>query len=235
MKAFPNYWFNEVHIESLYQIEKSWFGINFQGMVITPNEYWLLHTNSFLDVCSGLFYIMWIPVPLALATFLFFRNRQQFQYFSLTFVLVNFIGFAIYYAYPAAPPWYVKEYGFNFFANTKGNSAGLSRFDLFFDFSLFQSIYSKGSNVFAAMPSLHSSYPVTVLYYGLKNHLGKINIFFAIVMVGIWFAAIYTSHHYMLDVLAGIITAIVGISVFNLLARTPQIKKYLDLFQSKIS
>lgn len=235
MKAFPNYWFNQVHIESLYELEKSWFGIHTNKLLVTPNEYWLLHTNSFLDVCSGLFYLMWVPVPLFFATYLFFSNKKQFLYFSLTFVLVNFIGFTVYYSYPAAPPWYVQEHGFNFYAHTKGNRAGLIRFDDFFNILLFQSIYSKGSNVFAAMPSLHSSYPIIVLYYGLKNNLGKINIFFAVVMVGIWFAAVYSSHHYVLDVLAGIATAIVGITVFNLLVKTSFLKKWISLFQSKIS
>ncbi|SDJ79872.1 PAP2 superfamily protein [Pedobacter sp. ok626] len=235
MKAFPNYWFNDVHIESLYQLEKKLFGINFHQMVLTPNEYWKLHTNSFLDLSTGLFYLMWIPVPLVFATYLFFKKKQQFLYFSLTFVLVNLIGFVGYYIYPAAPPWYVQEHGFSFYAHTLGSRAGLIRFDDFFDISLFKSIYSKGSNVFAAMPSLHSSYPVIVLYYGLKNKLGKVNIFFVVVMLGIWFAAVYTSHHYTLDVIAGIITALSGLVGFNLLLTAKFFKKYMEYMLQKIS
>lgn len=235
MKAFPNYWFNDVHIESLYQLEKKLFGINFHQMVLTPNEYWKLHTNSFLDLSTGLFYLMWIPVPLVFATYLFFRKKQQFLYFSLTFVLVNLIGFVGYYVYPAAPPWYVQEHGFSFYPHTLGSRAGLIRFDDFFDISLFKSIYSKGSNVFAAMPSLHSSYPVIVLYYGLKNKLGKVNIFFVVVMLGIWFAAVYTSHHYTLDVIAGIITALSGLVGFNLLLTAKFFKKYMEYMLQKIS
>ena len=47
------------------------------------------------------------------------------------------------------------------------------------------------------MPSLHSSYPVIILYYGLKYKFGLINVLFLVVMVGIWFSAVYTSHHIM--------------------------------------
>jgi hypothetical protein len=82
------------------------------------------------------------------------------------------LGFVVYYAYPAAPPWYIQVHGFNFHPLTQGNTAGLARFDKYFNVTIFKSIYSKGSNVFAAMPSLHSSYPVIVVYYGIKNRLG---------------------------------------------------------------
>ena len=215
MKAFPNYQYNTVHIESLYKAEKTLFGIHSFNAILTPNEYFLEHTNTFSDVMSGIFYLCWMPLPLIFATYLFFTNRTQFMYFSLTFLFVNLIGFIGYYLYPAAPPWYIQQYGFVFHAHTPGNTAGMSRFDHYFKVHIFKALYSKSSNVFAAMPSLHSSYPLIVFYYGLKNKLGIVNLLFATIMVGIWFAAVYSSHHYLLDVIAGIITAIAGIILFN--------------------
>ena len=235
MKAFPNYLYNSVSIEDLYNLEKIVFGINVNGVTLTPNEYWLANSNTITDVCCGIFYLLWIPVPLAFAAYLFFFNRRQFLYFSFTFLLVNCLGFIVYYLYPAAPPWYVQQHGFEFFPLTPGNTGGLIRFDNFFNLPIFQSIYSKGSNVFAAMPSLHSSYPVIVVYYGLKNKLGLINIFFSIVMLGIWFTAIYSSHHYMLDVLSGILCAIIGIIFFNRLCKNKSVKVLLDKMTAGIS
>lgn len=215
MKAFPNYEYNAVNIESLYNAEKQLFGIEHNGRIVTPNEYWLLNTTSFLDVLSGVFYLCWVPVPLIFSAFMFFKDREQFMQFALTFFFVNILGFIVYYIYPAAAPWYVQIHGFEFHANTPGNTAGLQRFDDFFNVRIFQSLYAKSSNVFAAMPSLHSSYPLIVVYYGLKNKLGWMNILFVVVMVGIWFAAVYTSHHYVLDVIAGIICGGVGIFIFQ--------------------
>jgi hypothetical protein len=215
MKAFPNYLYNTVHTESLYNAEKHLFGIHLHNHLITPNEYWRQHTNTFFDIISGIFYLCWVPVPIIFAGYLFFTNREQFMYFSLTFLFVNIIGFIIYYIYPAAPPWYIQRYGFQFAAHTPGNTAGLQQFDDFFHAGIFHALYAKSSNVFAAMPSLHSAYPLITLYYGIKNRLGAINILFAIIMLGIWFAAIYTSHHYVLDVLAGVACAITGIFIFQ--------------------
>lgn len=236
MKAFPNYHYNAVHIEGLYNAEKTAFGIHTAAGIVTPNEYWLTHTTPFLDALSGVFYLCWVPVPLLFATYLFYKNREQFLQFTLTFLFVNLIGFVVYYIYPAAPPWYVQQHGFNFIASTPGNTAGLQRFDKLFHVTIFQSLYAKGSNVFAAMPSLHSAYPLVVLYYGLKNKLGIFNIVLATVVLGIWFAAVYTSHHYILDVLAGIATASVGIIIFQKgLLNIKGFSNFLERFHYKIT
>ncbi|RZA00079.1 MAG: inositol phosphorylceramide synthase [Sphingobacteriaceae bacterium] len=235
MKAFPNYNFNTVHIGDLYNFEKHIFGIHYNGSLLTPNEYWRVNGSAFLDVLTGIFYLCWIPVPMAFAVYLFFINRRQFISFLLTFFLVNLLGFVVYYAYPAAPPWYVQFHGFEFTKLTQGNTAGLAKFDKMFDVNVFKSIYAKGSNVFAAMPSLHSSYPLIVLYYGIKNRLGFANIFFGIVMVGIWFSAVYTSHHYILDVALGIVCAIVGIILFEVaFSRITFLKTFLDRYEKLI-
>ena len=220
MKAFPNYRYQPVHTEALYLLEKELFGVQYLSAVLTPNEYWLARQTPLLDVATGLFYLTWVPVPLAFAGYLFFRNRPQFYPFALTFLLINLLGFVGYYLYPAAPPWYVQLRGFGVEPFTPGNTAGLGRFDQLVGAPVFAAIYARSSNVFAAMPSLHSAYPVLVLYYGLKNRLGWVNVFFAGLMVGIWFSAVYTSHHYVLDVLAGIGCALTGIVLFNWLRQT---------------
>jgi len=235
MKAFPNYRYHAVHIADLYNFEKHLFGIRLNGKLVTPNEYLTIKGTTFLNIAAGFFYLCWIPVPLSFAAYLFFTNKRQFLFFALTFLLVNLLGFVIYYLYPAAPPWYVQQYGFNFHPLTVGNTGGLSRFDAYFGINLFKSIYAKGSNVFAAMPSLHSAYPVIVLYYGLKNRLGLVNVLFAIVVMGIWFTAVYASHHYILDVLAGITTAIIGITLFNILAsRVGFVRRFINRYESVI-
>lgn len=226
MKAFPNFRYNTVHIQSIYEAERHLFGIHNgdasaltggDASVVTPNEYWRAHATTFLDIMSGIFYLCWMPLPLAFAGYLFNTNKEAFFKFSVTFLIVNLVGFVVYYVYPAAPPWYVQQYGFNFDAHTPGNTAGLGRWDAYFHVKVFAGLYAKSSNVFAAMPSLHAAYPLTVFYYGLVTRCKWWNILFGTIMVGIWFSAVYSSHHYVLDVLAGIGCGITGISLFNLL------------------
>jgi len=235
MKAFPNYLFGDVHTGSLHAAEKAVFGIHSGGTVVTPNEYFLQHHSTFFDILSGIFYLCWIPVPLAFAAYLFFTDRRLFLQFSLTFFLVNLVGFVGYYTYPAAPPWYLQQHGLVAELNTPGSTAGLARFDDYFGVTIFQSIYAKSSNVFAAMPSLHSAYPLIVVYYGFKKKLGYFNLLFMLVTVGIWFSAVYTSHHYVLDVLAGILCAAIGIFLFEKILKSRSFNRFFEAYMAKIS
>ncbi|MEO7535815.1 MAG: inositol phosphorylceramide synthase, partial [Ferruginibacter sp.] len=52
MKAFPNFKFNDVHIADLYAMEKKLFGINVNGNILTPNEYWLKNGSTSLDIMA---------------------------------------------------------------------------------------------------------------------------------------------------------------------------------------
>lgn len=235
MKAFPNYRYNGVHIASLYQMEKGFFGIQTVQGILTPNEFLALHTTTALDLLAGFCYLCWVPVPLAFAAVLFFKNRLAFLQFSLSFFLVNLIGFAGYYLYPAAPPWYVATRGFSFQPSTPGNTAGLARFDLFWGIPVFKNLYAKSSNVFAAMPSLHASYLLIVLFYGLRYGSQIWNFVFAFLLLGIWFAAVYSGHHYVLDVLAGIVCAVLGIILFQLWVRTQTGRKFLAFLLAAIN
>jgi len=208
MKAFPNYRVSPVHIRSLYEADSRLFRVG--GLSV--NEFFAAHRTRLLDVLSGSFYLCWIPVPLAVGFYLFATRPEQAGRFSRCFLFVNFLGWIVYYTYPAAPPWYVQQYGFDLNVHTPGSAAGLLWWDQALGVHLFRGLYSKSSNVFAAMPSLHSAYPLIALYYGWKTPLKWIC---GVVAPGIWFAAVYTSQHYVLDVLAGISCAVAGISLFE--------------------
>jgi inositol phosphorylceramide synthase catalytic subunit len=235
MKAFPNYGFSEVNIASLYHFEKEWFGISVGNEIVTPNEYFSYYSTTFLDILSGIFYLCWVPVPLIFAGMMFFKNRRLFFQFSLTFLLTNFLGFIGYYMYPAAPPWYVANYGFDFIAHTPGNTAGLARFDNLLGISIFEGLYSKSSNVFAAMPSLHAAYMLIVVFYSARNGYKWLTGVFALITLGIWFTAVYSNHHYVIDVIAGILTALTGIFLYQLFAKRTQAGRELESWLMKIT
>lgn len=236
MKAFPNYKFNTVHIGDLYALEKEYFGIQYHGALHTLNEFWEMNRTTFLDVMNGFFYLCWMPVPIAFASYLFFKNRRAALEFCLTFLLTNFVGFIGYYGYPAAPPWYVHYHGFDFNPATPGNVAGLAGFDHFLGVQIFHGLYAKSSNVFAAMPSLHAAYALLSVYYGFKKRAAAgWKIFLVIVCLGTWFAAIYTNHHYVFDLLVGILCAIIGILLFQkVLLRIRPFRKFMDSYYRQV-
>lgn len=218
MNIVHNYEVNPVDIQGIYETEKSLFGITAaDGSRLTPNEFFALHTTPILDFLGGFFYLCWVPVPILFGLYLYFgRQETVYLHFALVFLLVNFIGFAGYYIHPAAPPWYVAMHGFGFNLSTPGEVAGLGAFDDMTGLGIFHGLYGRNANVFAAVPSLHSAYTLVAFIYSLKAKCPAwLRIFLAFVTLGIWFTAVYTSHHYIIDVAMGILCSLAGYALFE--------------------
>lgn len=216
LRVFPSYLYNSVHIEELYNLEMNLFGItNADGVKILPTSYLKSIANPVLDLMTGSTYLLWTFVPFAFGFYLFFKNRNLLLRFSICFFITNVIGVIIYYSYPAAPPWYVDIYGFEEHFNIPGSAAGLLRFDELTGTSIFQDIYTKSFNVFGAVPSLHSAYPLITLYYARKQGLKLASFLLLIYTIMTWFSAVYSIHHYVVDVVLGIFCAIFAIAFFE--------------------
>lgn len=224
MRFYPNYLVNDIDVRGLYEAEKSLFGITASSSadlqaiadhtnVMIPGEWFKVHHCGFADFMAGIFYLCWVPVPVAFALYLFFKKQYKwFMRFSWSFLVVNLIGFIGYYIHPASPPWYVMNYGFEPILHTPGNVAGLGRFDSMMGIPVFHSLYAKNANVFAAVPSLHAAYMLVATIYTVLSHKRKTTIaLFAIICMGIWWTAVYSGHHYIIDVTLGILTALIGV------------------------
>lgn len=239
MNLVPNYHVNPVDIAGLYQTEKSLFGITVSAAeVLTPNEFFALHHSAFMDILAGFFYLCWVPVPILFGLWLYFDGqRSVYLHFAMVFLLVNLLGFAGYYIHPAAPPWYVASHGFGFIEGTPGEVAGLGRFDQMLGTGIFNSLYARNANVFAALPSLHSAYMLVAFIYSLRARTPMwMKIACAVICCGIWFTAVYTSHHYIIDVLAGIGVTLLGFVLFEyVLMRLGGFARFVDRYTAYIS
>ena len=234
MRVLPNYEVNPVHVKEVYDFEKSIFGLMMDGERVTINEYLMTVHHPIYDFLAGSFYILWMPAPLAFAVYLFYKNQVTLINFSAAFLLTNLIGFTVYYLYPAAPPWYVEFHGFEENFTIPGNAAYLTRFDEMIGFPLYQNMYNKNANVFAAIPSMHSAFPVLLFFFAMKNRYRKLSICFLVLMLGIWFAAIYSLHHYLIDVILGIICAIFALILYEKAILKSPIKNHISRFAKYI-
>ena len=238
MRVWPNYKVNDIDVAGLYTAEKTLFGIDVDGVRMTLCEFFNEHHAVVADFFAGLFYLCWVPVPVLFALFLFLRGRRALALrFSVVFLLVNLIGFAGYYIHPAAPPWYVMEYGFEPVLGTPGNVAGLGRFDALVGMEIFAPMYGRNANVFAALPSLHSAYVLVAFVYAIMGRCKKWLIaLLGVITVGIWFTAVYSGHHYLIDVLLGILCALVGILLFEqVLMRWPAFRRFMERYTAYVS
>lgn len=237
MRLMPNYEVNPIDTEGIYNAEKSLFGIATESGTLILGEYFNIHNVVWADLMAGLFYLCWVPVPLGYALYMWLKGRKRDSLkFSIAFLWVNILGFCLYYIHPTAPPWYVLEYGFEPRFDTPGSVAGLIRFDKLMPFHVFANIYSGNSNVFAAVPSLHSAYVLLAAMYATNNKSRWTTaLVFLIISAGIWCTAVYTCHHYVIDVILGILTAFVGVATLELgIMKIPFIKKMLEKYINMI-
>ena len=73
MRVFPNYEANSIDVENLYNLEKSLFGINDNGNILIPCEYFAIHNCRIADILAGIFYLCWVPVPIAFGLWLYLK------------------------------------------------------------------------------------------------------------------------------------------------------------------
>jgi len=214
MRFKLNYEVNPVHIIEPYELEKALFGIKTAAGVLTPNEWFKNHYNFTLDFISGFYYVLWMPAPVIYIIWRCLKkDGQNLINFGFTFLISNFIGLSVYYLYPAAPPWYVDMHGFELDFTVPGSAARLTAFDDIIGLPLYEGIYGQNANVFGAIPSMHAAYPVILYWFVLKLKKRWLSISVLSYVLGTWFGAVYSMHHYIIDVILGIICAI--FAIFN--------------------
>lgn len=209
-----------IHTGDLWNLEKALFPA--PGGMNWP-EWWSLHPHTALDLLCGFAYAAYIYEVFLVVLWFFFIKDPRFEKLCWAFFLVNAMGVVIYVLYPAAPPWYVLKYGPGV-ADLAAlpSPAGTARFDAFFGIHYFANFYGRNPNVFGAMPSLHAAYPLMmVLVLWHKGPAWRVGTSLFALLVA--FSAVYLTHHYVLDVLAGVTAAVVAfVAVRAVFARRDQ-------------
>jgi membrane-associated phospholipid phosphatase len=195
-----------VHTAEPYLIERAWFAVGGR----TLNEIFLERHWAVLDLACGFGYLFYVAEYIFLAMFLFSRGRSDHAWtFGVCFLVVNVMGWITYFAYPAAPPWYVLEHGFGpARADTGMNAAAALRFDALVGVKVFGQIYGRGFTTFGALPSLHAAYPFMAAILAFRMHeLRWVRVPAFLFFLLICLSAVYLQHHYVIDVLLGALYA----------------------------
>ena len=171
---------------------------------------------------SALGYLVYVGEYLAIGFLLFFRRRfDVLRIFAFSFLLVNLLGFATYFIYPAAPPWYVSAFGLGpARMDVHSAAAAASRFDALLGTHFFDEMYGRGVDVYGAFPSLHVAYPLLAAWAAFRiPELRWVRVpavcFFLLMCV----SAVYLQHHYVIDVLLGIAYAVATVALVALARR----------------
>jgi membrane-associated phospholipid phosphatase len=214
-RFYSDYIRGPIHVIEPYHFDKTFFGISTPQGILTPNEWWQLHTHPALDLITGFAYLVFVGAfALISAYFVYYLGKKGTSKYKAkdlaqraflmpwSFFWLNVIGYSTYYWYAAAPPWYVAQYGLGpARMDVQASSAGCARFDQILGTHFFSEMYGRAADVFGAIPSLHVAYPLLAVYFAFRFGAGRVfSICFYVLMC---FSAVYLNHHYILDIIWG--------------------------------
>ncbi len=202
---------DRVHICDLRALDMHILSVDLGGgMRGSVHDYFLTHHWTIVDIICAVPYGTFIFVAIAFAIFLYTRDYSAMQRFGWTFLLLNLAGFVTYHIYPAAPPWYYHAHGcVADLTSHASEGRRLAHVDALMGWGYFAGFYGRSNDVFGAVPSLHVAYPSLVILYGWKHFKTPLRIASVIFLVTMCFAAVYLDHHWIFDVLLGLIYTII--------------------------
>ena len=214
----PHIW-----VKVLPALENIFYGANLSNILSA-------HKYVVLDVLA------WIPYGLLHFGGPFFWAGLMFIFgppgtvpvFARTFGYLNIIGVAIQLIFPCSPPWYENLYGLapaNY--SMQGSPAGLARIDQLLGFDMYTTNFTASPLVFGAFPSLHSGNAVLEALF-MSHVFPKLRPLVFCYAMWMWWATMYLSHHYAVDLVAGAFLAAISfyIAKTNFLPRIQTDKKF---------
>ena len=172
-----------------------------------PTE-WLQHhlysgSAGSLEIACITVYASYFLVPHLLALCLWRRDAHSFMRYGLSVLFAVYVGLAVSFAVPTSPPWLADRFAggphlariltdaFGHNPETAGAHSGV-----------------EGTNPFAAMPSLHMALTTLVVIALWRRPVLR---WFAVAyMAAMAFTLVYTGEHYVVDELAGVVTALLA-------------------------
>ncbi|MCX7943930.1 MAG: phosphatase PAP2 family protein [Deltaproteobacteria bacterium] len=177
---------------------------------IQPTVWLEKYTHPVLVDIMAINYALYFILPLSVwFTLYLMKNQKGFYEVSTAMISTLYIGYIGYVIFPAAPPRFTLTY-----------EAPLPSIFLH---NFLQSQWDKAAAVMlGAFPSLHVGLSTLsiIFAYRYRRELPKGMLFFWVVTpltVGLWFSTVYLRHHWVVDIFAGWLVAIMGsiISIFG--------------------
>lgn len=155
---------------------------------------------SWYDFYFYFIYMLHFLIPLIFAVVLWKFYPKQYWRFALAIITLSFAGFLTYVIYPAAPPWMSKDLGIIADPMTRVSS------HIWYAMGVenFSEVYQKlPANPVAAVPSLHSAYPLLISLFVIKIKGFRGGSWSLIYPISMWVGVIYMGEHYVIDVILG--------------------------------
>lgn len=172
-----------------------------------PINEWLVRHDVLGSVLANFYNLAHIWVTLALIVFLWVKRRPHYADLRNSLVLFNLIGFAVFWVYPVAPPRMLDG-----FIDVVEQTNAISSFH--------SGALAEAANQYAAMPSLHIAWAIWCVVAVQRTLAGRgwrIAIWAHMTITTV--SVVSTANHFVLDIVAGALTAVVGFAAAEWWAR----------------
>ncbi len=189
-----------VYCEYVFKLEKSIFGtipsVSLQKLLLGDGQF-----TWFEKVCTALHGTHFIAF-LIIGFFLWLKNSGLFARFKVSFYFLLTVGMSLYALVPTAAPWMASQ--------MFGLMPPLVHFNIEL-YTMYLPDLTSGfnTNPVAAMPSLHAAFPFLcslLLWSKYKFKALPFYIYTGLIL----FTIVYTGDHYVIDIIFGIVIAIIS-------------------------
>jgi membrane-associated phospholipid phosphatase len=163
------------------------------------------HKHPILDILAWLPYgIVHFGAPLVCSLIMFvFAAPGTTPVFARAFGWMSVAGVTIQLFFPCTPPWYESENGLvPAVYGMHGSPAGLAAIDKIFGIDMYTTNFTNAPLPFGAFPSLHGANAVLEALF-MIHCFPQFRTYFIVYAGWVWWATMYLSHHYAVDLVGG--------------------------------
>jgi len=176
----------------------------------TKMQAWVMSSEILVQLFNNIYVYAHFPLIIIIGLWLFFFHRERYVLLRNAFLISGGIGLIIFNLLPTAPPrllpWPLSD----------------QVVDTMFAFSRVNYDMQPEAfvNHYAAMPSLHFGWNLLLGIGIILTVRHRVGTAFGVIMPAAMFlAVVVTGNHFMLDVLAGTVVALIGLGVAILIQR----------------
>lgn len=178
-------------------------------------DWWWHGTLDWFDFYFYFLYAIHFVMPVALAVLIWKLQPKMYWEFVAALVGLSFMAFITYIVFPAAPPWMASDLGYIEPIHRISSDIWAAM-----GFSDFSRIYSELSpNPVAAVPSLHSAYPLLFVLYFWRLFGVRKTWWLLVYPVSMWIGVVYLGEHYVIDFILGAMYAVAAYYLAKYVAR----------------
>ncbi len=198
-------WNGTVHFTEMIIADRWMFNGAMPPSVL--QSWWWNGQVRWYDFYFYFLYTIHFLMPIILAVLLWKKADRFYWAFVWAIVGLSFAAFVTYILFPAAPPWMAKELGY--FSEPMHRISS----DIWAAMGIqnFSEVYNRlPANPVAAVPSLHSAYPMLFSLFVIMA-FGKKYWWVFIYPISMWVGVVYLGEHYVIDVVLGAIYAVLAV------------------------